>query len=122
MALDLQTFFKSLSTSESAFLAYRGSVSLFISKAQIVSCPSLTSTQWRAVGVVVVDKVLSSLKCITHDPKFSQHMWEALIDSQASRLKLDKSELFLIRDYFSDIAWKQKENDESWIHAASTPR
>ena len=57
--------------------------------------------------MIVIDKVVLALRCVTDDPKFNQGRWDALIDSQASKLKLTASELFLIRDYFSSVAWKQ---------------
>ena len=75
-----------------------------IAQAKMTSSPSLNSTQWRALGVLIIDKAVLSMDAMLKDPNFDVSKWDERVEGQAGRLKLDTSEMFLLRDYWDDLS------------------
>ena len=102
LAIDIPTFLTSLHGNNHE--AYRMAVNHMIAQAKMTSSPSLTSTQWRTLGVLIIDKVILSLDAVMKDPNFDMGKWDERVEGQASRLKLDSSEMFLLRDYWDGLS------------------
>lgn len=102
LAIDISTFLTSLHGNNHE--AYRMAVNHMIAQAKMTSSPSLTSTQWRTLGVLIIDKVILSLDVVLKDPNFDVGKWDERVEGQASRLKLDSSEMFLLRDYWDGLS------------------
>ena len=97
ISLDLQAHLSKLKIPSSVFVDYRHTIHALISKANLSRCPSLTSSHWKCVGLMLVDSVLSIMPV----PGFNGQSWDELVVSQSARLGLDVAELFMIRDFFS---------------------
>ena len=102
LALDMSAFLASLHNNNHE--AYRMAVNHMIAQAKMTSSPSLNSTQWRALGVLIIDKAVLSMDAMLKDPNFDVSKWDERVEGQAGRLKLDTSEMFLLRDYWDDLS------------------
>ena len=102
LAMDMATFLASLH--RDSHEAYRMAINHMIAQAKMTSSPSLSSTQWRALGVLIVDRVILTLDKIFKDPNFDVRKWDERVEGQANRLKLDTSEMFLLRDYWDGLS------------------
>ena len=106
LAMDISTFLVSLHGNNHE--AYRMAVNHMIAQAKMTSSPSLTSTQWRALGVLIIDRVILSLDVVLRDPNFDVGKWDERVEGQASRLKLNASEMFLLRDYWDGLSNRER--------------
>jgi len=102
IALDVREFFTRISLPSVCYEKYRAGVQRYLSCAQTGKCPPLSSTQWKTLGIVMIDGVVLSLSDASEHENFSQTAWDLVVSSQCGRVSLDTAEIFMMREFFID--------------------